>query len=133
MQTNSAAKQEGIFRAIVLTDHAIDRVKERMGLKKNAAERMARKALVLGLRSEDVAGEVAGYISSKEIAGDGVFVRIYGEYAYVFGHNKKQEACVLITVYRLPSAITKRVLKQQKKLKNPNASVNALVNGLLSI
>lgn len=87
--------------AVIITDHAYDRAKERFSLSAKSLDRMAPKALRQGIGISDCKGELKKYIGSlqKEAAQ----VRIYGEVIYLFYDNK------LITVYKVPNEFKRHV------------------------
>ncbi len=86
--------------SIIITEHAFDRAKERLGLNRRATERMALKAFVAGKKHAQCKGQLKKYI-------DGIYlqyencnnVRLYGEALYLFHNNK------LITIYNLPNEL----------------------------
>ena len=85
-----------------VTNHAIKRTKERLGLSKKLAAKNAERALTDGLRHKDTRGSLHRYIASlywKNRTANNV--RIYCDYVYVF-HDS-----LLITVYPLPQKYRK--------------------------
>lgn len=88
--------------SVRITDHAYDRMKERLGWNHKAGERMAQKAFEQGVTHGETRGSLHRYL-------DGIFLsyrnancmRIYGEAIFLFADN------VLITVYALPTRYRK--------------------------
>lgn len=80
-----------------LTDHAVQRTKERVGLPKRSAEKNAQKALESGIRHCETKGSLNRYITAlywkQETANN---IRIYCNNVYIFNND------VLITVFPLP-------------------------------
>lgn len=90
----------------VLTNHAVDRAKERLGLKKRSLQRLADKALSEGLAYRDCKGAIRkymGYLSKTYRANN---IRLYGENLFAFKDT------TLITVYRLENRYAKRMRHQ---------------------
>lgn len=104
---------------IVITYHAYDRMKERLGYNKKAANRMCRKAYSQGIRGDVKNGRVKKYISLKEEhynSSEGM--RIYGDSVYCFANgtnNEGMEQIVLVTVYPLPKELKNSARSLQKK------------------
>lgn len=94
----------------ILTDHAIQRARERLGLGKDSLSRMADKALRVGIRHAETNGGLKRYISGLwESGGERVNnARIFGEVIFLFADK------TLITLYQLPLEF-KRVLNHYKR------------------
>lgn len=105
-------KNEDIF----VTKHAYERMKERMGLNKKAAKRLAYRAHSDGISYDDVTGRLRNYILAKArcIDVDGTEVYVYGEYMYVYSHKEEWDA--LLTVYQMPHIMRKQGIVRQKKM-----------------
>lgn len=91
--------------SVAVTAHAKKRLKERCGINKNSAARMAERAFTEGI-SFDNAGELLQkYISSVYLKHDKMCnnLRIYGNTVYVFDNR------TLITVYSIPQNILSEV------------------------
>lgn len=96
---------------IIITDHAYERGKERIGLGKVALNRYALKAYQQGLTHGQTKGRLHKYITkiwynNKKVDN----IRIYGEHIYLFHQN------ILITVYHTPNHLRQlaKHLKQNK-------------------
>lgn len=99
-----------------VTNHAVKRTKERLGLSKKLAAKNAERALAEGLRHRDTGGSLYRYIESlywKNRTANNV--RIYCNYVYIF-HDS-----LLITVYPLPQRYRKTVDKLRRKGNSDNA------------
>lgn len=83
---------------MIITNHAYERAKERLGWTQKVLEKMSSKALSEGIRHSDTKGRLNKYITatyfSYKTANN---IRIYGENVYLFDKD------VLITVYQLPN------------------------------
>lgn len=80
--------------AVVVTDHADERIKERLGLPKSARQTAAQRAFDKGKTRDECVGKLKRYLDLKCIthrAGNNI--RIYAEHIWVFQDN------TLITVY----------------------------------
>lgn len=81
-----------------VTEHSIQRAKERLGWTPSATLRMAQKALDSGVRHADTAGRLKRYIDGLYLLhGKGNNTRIYGEHVFIF------EGATLITILYLPN------------------------------
>lgn len=78
-----------------LTDHSIERARERLSLGKDSLLRLAERAFTSGAKRQDFGGRIAKYL--KRFDKD---IRIYGDVIYVFVTYKKEPS--LVTVYQLP-------------------------------
>ena len=104
---------------VKVTEHAILRSKERCGLNRKAAERMAEVAWEKGLTHAECTGKLKKYVSAlyfkNKVANR---VRIYGEIVYVFGDSK------LITILPLPNEYKKLAsILEKKKEKNNEETI----------
>jgi predicted HAD superfamily Cof-like phosphohydrolase len=98
----------------MVTDHAEQRVKDRLGLSKTIANKVANKALEKGIQHKDVSGSLRRFL-------DGLYlqyctangIRIYNNKVFLFHGN------VLITILDLPHKYFKTVEKIKSNiLKN---------------
>jgi UDP-2,3-diacylglucosamine pyrophosphatase LpxH len=80
----------------ILTDHAIERAKERLNLGFASLKRLADKALNEGIADSSVRnGKLKKYLEIR-LAGRPLAIRIYGEVLYLFNGE------VLVTLYQVP-------------------------------
>jgi hypothetical protein len=102
-----------------VTKHALDRLKERLGLPRSAALRMATKAYNSGLKHGDLNGRLERYVSgiTKCHMVKGAKVRLYGHHVFCFVENPDDNEATLVTVYELPKSLLAHSLGKQKKLK----------------
>ena len=80
-------KKEGLYDVmdIVITDHAYDRMKERLGWNKKAGARMAQKAYINGVTHGATRGSLHRYLDSVYLAYHNASqMRIYGEALFIF-------------------------------------------------
>ena len=91
---------------VLVTKHAHDRLKERLGLPKSARARMAAKAFELGLKRGDVRGKLRQYLGlcSTEY-GRCNNIRVYGEYLWLF------DGAILVTVFLIPKSMRSGIQK----------------------
>lgn len=114
---------------VSVTEHAVERAKERLGWSRPALLRMALKAKQEGLVLRDTAGGLHRYIASQHMAHKGHTSIIHGLAIFIFGGH------VLITVIPVPPKYRKAVghTRSKKiqtvtspctntKQKNPNSS-----------
>jgi hypothetical protein len=98
------------MKDIIITKHAYKRAKERMGVNKNALNRIAKRAFEKGLKQSDVNGkikEVFEILYNTEKTANNI--RIYGEFIYIFADNR------LLTVIQVNNEY-KNYIKNHKKL-----------------
>lgn len=95
-----------------VTEHAYDRMSERIGLNSSASQRMAQKALEKGIKHNETSGKLNRYLSSLFYAYKTANnIRIYGEHVYLFSNE------VLITVLYLDNeykSTVKKILSRRK-------------------
>lgn len=94
----------------ILTNHSIERARERLSLKRRSLERLANKALSKGIRHAETNGSLKRYISVLwENSGEKINnARILGEVIFLFIDK------TLITLYQLPLEF-RRVLGHYKR------------------
>lgn len=95
-----------------VTNHAIQRTKERVGISKRISEKNADKALQLGITHSETSGSLNRYITSlywKNPAANNI--RIYCGNVYIFSFE------TLITVFSLPQKYRKTADKLWKEKK----------------
>lgn len=92
---------------VIVTRHAEERLKERLGLNKKSCARIAQKAYDMGITHTEKSGTLNKYLKHKErqlLEGtDYTSAKVYGEYIFIFAHN------VLVTTMELPNALKKHV------------------------
>lgn len=88
-----------------VTAHAKRRLKERCGINKSLALKMAERAYTKGISFENAGESLRRYISSIYLKHDKICnnIRIYGNTVYVFDNQ------TLITVYSIPQNILKEM------------------------
>ena len=104
------------MRRIFLTNHAYDRMKERVGVGRKAAERLVFKAYEGGIGKDKARGSLYRYIiceTRRECYG-GTDVKIYGEMVYCF-MDTSDGATILVTVFCIPGSLKKQALGAQRK------------------
>lgn len=93
-----------VLAAVLITEHAYERAKERLKWKSKVLDKMAEKAFLEGIKHKDTKGSLMRYLTKlwfnyKHCNN----VRIYGENIFFFCDNR------LITVYQLPNDLRKHV------------------------
>lgn len=95
---------------IIITDHAKNRTKERIGLPKRVIEKNAERAFAEGIRHNETSGGLKRFLDGLYLNGKKANnLRIYCGNVYLFCGN------VLITVIRLPPVYRKTVDSIWKK------------------
>ena len=99
---------------IILTKHAEKRMHERAGLNRKAAKRLATRAVECGITVEQTKGCLHRFLAQKERSTtDKMFVRIYGEMAYIF--RDLNERKLLITAYQVPAGVRRQAVHCQAR------------------
>ena len=97
---------------LIITDHAEDRFRERVGLPKRLVTKNAKKALELGVTHADATGRLKRYFDHLYMVEQQANnVRIYCGTVYVFSFD------TLITVFPVPPELRKCAAKAQQKKK----------------
>lgn len=99
-----------------VTKHAKYRIKQRMGLSTTISEKIAKKALDIGIKSSDVSGGLRRYLDmlylTRKTANN---IRIYNDKIFIFSNE------ILITILNLPNRF-KNIINsnksQMEKLKS---------------
>ena len=93
---------------VILTDHAVKRIRQRLGWPKKSVPRMVQKVLERGFKPDDLHGFVSRHLSwieGKERRSTKVF--FYANYVWVF--VLRQGVYTLITVLPIPSWMVSKV------------------------
>lgn len=91
-----------------LTKHAISRMKERCGITKANAPKIARRAYATGISHSSTTGNLHKFLDSIYLSQKkGTNMRVYGNAVYVFKRD------VLITVISIPNDLMTE-LKEKK-------------------
>ena len=109
--------KRGINMNIEISNHAFDRMHERLGLNKKAMIRIVEKAYKLGLTHNQASGNLYKYISQQHnlYRHKGSCIKIYGENVFVF--NQQVNKIILVTVFQLPNNLKSLALTLQKNVK----------------
>jgi len=94
-----------------LTQHGAERMRERAGLSRPAAVRIAERAYANGLHPKDFSGSFRRYLDGLYLShGQAANIRVYGEHVYLFSVEGR-----LITTLWLPKHFKKTVAKTRNK------------------
>lgn len=97
---------------VILTDHAIDRAKQRLGLSKSAIARSAAKALQKGINRIKTVGSLRRYLDGQwHLYDEHLDIIVWGEHLYIF------DSTVLITMYCLPTKYKRAARKNAGRPK----------------
>ena len=102
---------------IEISNHAFERMHERLGLNKKVIIRMVEKAYELGLTHSQTSGNLHKYISQQHnlYKHKGSCNKIYGENVFIF--NQQVNKIILVTVFQLPNTLKSVALPLQKNVK----------------
>lgn len=93
---------------VKISEHAFERAKERLNLKRDSFIRLTNKAFYEGIRHNQFKGQLLKYINSVYLQHKAANnIMIYGEIIYFFNNSK------LITVYQVPNNL-KNLIKHSK-------------------
>ena len=88
---------------IILTKHAKDKAKQRLGLNASALGNLAYAAFTLGTQQINTKGKLKKFLEGKHLNHNNNDARVYGENVFFFTGTR------LITVYQLPNDLRKYV------------------------
>lgn len=84
---------------IYISDHAMERLKQRNNWNKKTALRMIRKVYENGIDPQNVSGPISKWIKTREAVKEpGDVLKLYGNNLYIFNRQ------TLITVYAVPKS-----------------------------
>jgi len=99
--------------AVKVTHHGMQRIKDRVGLSKKIADKLAEKVLCNGIKHCDTKGSIKKFLDalyfSHEKANN---IHIYNQKIYLFRNE------ILITVLDLPSKYINMIEKTKHKKEN---------------
>lgn len=91
---------------IVVTNHALKRLSERLGLSKMSAMRIAERAFEEGIKHSETRGNLNKWVTSLYFVNKRANnIRLYGDKAFIFIDNS------LITILQIPHNLMKEVNK----------------------
>ena len=91
---------------VVISNHSIDRIRERMGCNKKSCLRIAELAYKKGITRNDVTGNLSTYMGyTKTKSQKDTEIKLYGDKCFVF--IKDENAIVLLTVMQIPTKLMK--------------------------
>lgn len=93
----------------IISEHAKERVSERVGVSKSSAERLTMLAKERGVRMEDIAGKFRHYLNNERHHHYNDDVILYGNALYMFNDG------VCATVLVVPERFRKTAEMVQKK------------------
>ena len=101
---------------VYLTEHAYLRMKQRLGLNRNAANKLAKRALEKGLIGGCVKGRLSTYLFARsEDAAENSIRLLYGEHIFVFVYGCNEAR--LLTVFQLDNDYRAQAISAQKKVR----------------
>lgn len=101
---------------VYITDHAYERMKQRLGLGRKAANKMAQRAFERGLIGANVKGGLNLYLCGRgDDPDEQVMKFLYGEHIFVF--RPDNGTARLLTVYRMDSAYLTRAISAQRRYR----------------
>lgn len=96
---------KGELPMVAITTHAQRRLKERAGMNKNTARKVAERAYCTGISFDNASSDIRKYISRVYMSHDKIAnnIRIYGNIVYIFDNR------TLITVFQMPQELVKQI------------------------
>ena len=98
--------------SVQITDHAVSRIRERLGVNKSAVQKLADTANESGMRHADLGGRLSRYVARQANLHGWASYRVTGDGLFVFRSN------VLVTFYPFPEAHRKQAATQWRKHKS---------------
>lgn len=86
-----------------LTEHAIDRGRERLSLTSDALEKLAVRAWESGIRHKAAKGRLKKYLGT--LFKDGLTPVVYGEVIFMFTRDRRAPS--LVTLWQIPNEFKK--------------------------
>jgi hypothetical protein len=84
---------------MIITKHAEQRTKQRVGLSRRALKRMIQKIVNEGLTIEQMSPELRFYVQSKIHPEDAAYIRVWGNNLYIIKGDH------LVTVFIIPGRV----------------------------
>ena len=95
---------------IRVSRHALQRLRERCGLNKKSAERLAQKAYEKGIRHGQTKGNLNKWVTAQHFKNENIDnLIIYGDNLYLFDGE------ILVTVFRVPNNLLKNLENMVKR------------------
>lgn len=89
---------------VKVSHHAFQRIRERCGLNRKSAERLAQRAFERGIKHEQTKGRLNKWVTSQYFRNENIDnLIIYGDNIYLFDGN------ILVTVFRVPHDLLKNI------------------------
>lgn len=93
-----------------LTDHSVEKAKERLNINRKSLQRIADKAFEHGLTHSEVKGSLSRYMDRLWFRGSKAGnMRIFGEHIFLFAGN------ALITIFEIPNKYKNYVREAKNK------------------
>lgn len=98
------------MKSTIVTNHARERAKQRLGVSKKTTDKIAEKALSFGVTHAQSTGNLKHYLSKLYLKYKTANnIRVYNRKIYIFNDVN------LITIMNLPNSLIKIADKNQKK------------------
>lgn len=89
---------------LIVTDHGEERIRKRCGVKRKAAERLAKIAFEKGITLEETTGELRSFLRAQQrYNGQANNIRVYGDKVYIFCNE------YLVTVLNIPKEYQNKI------------------------
>lgn len=115
---------------IRVSEHALDRIRERSGINKKSAQKLAERAYANGVKHSEVKGSLNKYIASIcfKHKHKGTDIRLYGDKVFIFSKRGKYNDILidsngkgiitLVTILQIPNNLIKNVQGAISKKKD---------------
>ena len=92
---------------VIVSKHAKKRIKERCGVSKKSADRIAEMVITRGVSQESTKGPLKRWLDEKALNSDlGSTLLVWGDKAYIISDRN-----VMVTCLQIPPTITKNMKK----------------------
>lgn len=95
---------------ILITKHAQDRIKERCGFNRKAAQRMTNKIYQKGTRlTLNLTGQLGNWALSRSQRYPNSDIALYGDKAWIYSAHYTEGITALVTVIQIPTPLQRKV------------------------
>ena len=100
--------------SINISDHAIERARQRLGWSARSLRRMASRVVSVRRSADEISGVLHRYLEEQEFS-SGALARSYGENLFIFQRSTAGEL-TLVTVWQLPAEVRGVLRRRREKV-----------------
>ncbi len=87
---------------LAISDHAVERAKERAGWNRSSLGRMLDRIFYNGISTDTPCRKIRGFLLGYQTQDLSRFARAYGEHVFLFRRGSQRDEAILVTVLQLP-------------------------------